>query len=30
VTVLGSEAALVAAIERPVVRASGLQSRLWR
>ena len=29
VTVLGSEASLVAAIERPVVRASGLQSRLW-
>ncbi len=30
VTVLGSEAALTAAIERPVVRASGLQSRLWQ
>jgi exodeoxyribonuclease V alpha subunit len=29
VTVVGSEAAIVAAIERPVARASGLRHRLW-
>lgn len=29
VTVVGSEAAIVAAIQRPVARASGLRDRLW-
>ncbi|MBS1836637.1 MAG: exodeoxyribonuclease V subunit alpha [Actinobacteria bacterium] len=29
VTVLGSEAAIRSAIERPILRASGLQGRLW-
>ena len=28
-TIVGSEAALRAAIERPVARASGLRDRLW-
>ena len=29
VTVVGSEASLRAAIERPIARASGLRDRLW-